>query len=70
MLANPVREKKFIVADAVNEVVRQRPMADPNPKIIDIADRHLGLEGRLVAAVDGMRSARISRRLVAEALEP
>lgn len=38
--------------EAVARVMKQREIASPNRKMIEIADRVLGLEGRLVAAVE------------------
>lgn len=40
-------------ADAVRRVVTQRPIAHPNRKMIELADRLLGRDGKLMSAVAG-----------------
>ena len=49
-------------ADALAEVVRIRPRAWPNLRMIELGDRLLGLDGRLVLAVADWYRQRLAQR--------
>ena len=58
---NPQRDER-VIAQAIRDA---SPTATPNLRIVQIADRQLGRQGRMVAAVEG-----IGRGMAAYATEP